>query len=303
MAVMTARERRVALLAGVLVITAALVGGAIAYRNTDRLLRPPHQLSLAAARDNPARTLGISFKNVRIADPLGPMPAWLVPGHRRTWVIAVHGMWAPRAEALPVMKDVQRMGFPMLVISYRNDPGAPASPDGLSHLGASEWHDLDAAAAYALAHGAHRFVLVGYSLGGTIVCNFLHFSRRARDAAGVILDSPVLDWRDTLGRLAASAGTPGVLTGLTTRIVSWRIGASPSSLDELPRAGDLRVPTLVIEGERDRIAPPEQGEALAAARPDVVRLVEIPAAGHANAWRVAPGPYHQAVDRLLMSVT
>jgi hypothetical protein len=201
---------------------------------------------------------------------------------------------------LPVLEDAHRLGFPVLVISYRNDPGAPASPDGLSHLGASEWHDLDAATTYALSHGARRFVLVGYSLGGAIVCNFLNSSPRARAAAGAILDSPVLDWESTIDRLAATTGTPAALTGLTMRIISWQIGASLSSLDELSRARDLRVPTLVIEGARDRITPPEQGEALAAARPDLVRLVESPAAGHADAWRVAPRLYGLAVDGLLM---
>lgn len=294
--------RPVALVAVLLAIVAALASGAIAYRNADRLLSPPDRAAVAGTQDNPLRTLGIGFRNVRVADPLGDMPAWVVPGRGRTWVIAVHGMWAPRAEALPVVKDAHRLGLPTLVISYRNDPGAPASSDGLSHLGASEWRDLDAATEYALAHGARRFVLVGYSLGGTIVCNFLHSSPRARDAAGVILDSPVLDWRATLDRLAAAAGTPAALTGLTSRIISWRIGAPLSSLDELSRAGDLRVPTLIIEGAKDQIVPPDQARALAAARPGLVRLVEFPAARHANAWRADPGRYHQAVERLLTSV-
>jgi uncharacterized protein len=200
-----------------------------------------------------------------------------------------------------VVKEAHRLGFPALVISYRNDPGAPASPDGLSHLGASEWRDLDAAAGYALAHGAQRFVLVGYSLGGAIVLNFLYSSPRARYAAGAILDSPVLDWSATLDRLAETAGTPSALTGLTERVIAWRIGVPLSSLDELSRADALRVPTLVIEGAQDRITPPQQGEALAAARPDIVRLITFEAAGHADAWRVAPGRYGRAVDGLLAS--
>jgi pimeloyl-ACP methyl ester carboxylesterase len=291
--------RRAMIVAGLLVAAVGAASSAIAYRDSDRLLRPPSQLALAAGHDDPARTLGIVFRNVRVADPLGPMPAWLVPGRSRTWVIAVHGMWAPRAEALPVVEDAHRLGFPVLVISYRNDLGAPSSPDGLSHLGASEWHDLDAATAFALTHGARRFVLVGYSLGGMIVCDFLHSSPRARDAAGAILDSPVLDWRPTISHLAATAGTPSALTGLTARVISWRIGTPLSSLDELSWAGELRVPTLVIEGDRDRITPPAQGLELAAARPDLVRLVRFPAAGHADAWRVSPRRYRAAVDGLL----
>jgi uncharacterized protein len=84
-------------------MVAALVSGAVAYRNADRLLRPPDRLTPGPEQDNPMRTLGIGFRNVRVAGPLGPLPAWLIPGRRRTWVIAVHGMWAPRAEALPAV--------------------------------------------------------------------------------------------------------------------------------------------------------------------------------------------------------
>jgi hypothetical protein len=88
---------RVALLGCLIVAGAALAAGAIAYRESDRLLRPPDQPVFAAERADPMRTLGIGYRNVRVADPLGDMPAWLVPGRRRTWVITVHGMWAPRA--------------------------------------------------------------------------------------------------------------------------------------------------------------------------------------------------------------
>jgi uncharacterized protein len=88
-----------------------------------------------------------------------------------------------------VVKD----GFPALVLSYRDDPGAPACSDRLRHWGASEWRDVEAATAYALDHGAADVVLVGYSMGGALVASFLYQSPLAAKVRGVILDAPGLD--------------------------------------------------------------------------------------------------------------
>jgi uncharacterized protein len=50
--------------------------------------------------------------------------------------------------------------------------------------GLTEWRDLAAAAQYALARGARRLLLVGYSMGGAIVVSFLEHSPLAARVAG-----------------------------------------------------------------------------------------------------------------------
>ncbi len=64
-------------------------------------------------------------------------------------VILIHGLGGNRADTLAVIPARHDLGFPVLAIAYRNDVGAPASPDHQNHLGASEWHDVDAAVRYA----------------------------------------------------------------------------------------------------------------------------------------------------------
>lgn len=49
---------------------------------------------------DPQSALHIPFRSVTFADPLGPMPAWLVPGRGTTWVIFVHGIDGTRAGGL-----------------------------------------------------------------------------------------------------------------------------------------------------------------------------------------------------------
>jgi hypothetical protein len=66
----------------------------------------------------------------------------------------------PRLGRKPGRAALRSWAFPALIPSYRNDPGAPGSPDGLYHLGDTEWADLEAAVDHALAAGATDVVEV-----------------------------------------------------------------------------------------------------------------------------------------------
>ena len=96
------------------------------------------------------------------------MAAPATPSSGDSWAIVVYGINADREKGLRIAPTLQHAGVTPLLISYRNDLGAPDSPDGLYHLGETEWQDLDAAARYALRHGAQRLVLIGYSMGGAL---------------------------------------------------------------------------------------------------------------------------------------
>ena len=183
-------------------------------------------------------------------------------------------------------------------MSYRNDPGAPPSPDGLTHLGADEWHDLDAAAGYAVQHGARRLTLVGYSMGGAMVCDFLRRSQRAGLVADVVLDSPVLEWRRLLSQ-AADRGLPHELLRPAERMVEWAAGVDLSEEDQLAHAARFRRPVLVLHGTADAVVPIADSRELARRLPARVRLVEFPGAGHAGSWRSDPGRYEAVVRAFL----
>src|ERR1044072_1784283 len=97
------------------------------------------------------------------------MPAWSVPGKSSTWAIVVHGINGTPGVGLRMLPTLHRAALPTLVITYREDQGAPASPDGFHHMGLTEWRDLAAAARFASARGARRLVLVGAPTGGALV--------------------------------------------------------------------------------------------------------------------------------------
>ncbi len=256
-------------------------------------------MNRAVWNSDPARDLGLAFRSVAVPTPLGDMPAWHVPARGKTWAVLVHGRGGSRAEGLRVMPALHRAGLPVLAISYRNDEGAPTGPDGLYHLGHSEWRDLEAAVRYARAEGAQRVVLYGYSMGGAIVGAFLDRSAQAEHVAAVVLDAPVADWRATLDLQAAARDLPSPLTTVAEFIVERRIGIDFDEFD-LPRHGEqFRRPTLVFHGTDDSTVPIGPSRAFARRHRDVVTFSEVAGAEHTGAWNVDPARYERQLTDFL----
>jgi uncharacterized protein len=236
--------------------------------------------------------LHLSYRSVKVPDPLGPMPAWFVPGHGSTWVLIVHGRGASLTEGMRPLSTLASLGFPVLDLSYRNDPGAPASPDHEYHLGASEWQDVQAAVRYAQAHAARDFVLYGFSMGGSLVESFLHHSQLAGHVRAVVLDAPALNWSAVFDFRANQLSVPGPITDLAEQIAAWRLGlANLDQVNQVNPGADFKVRTLLFQGTADTSVPPSANTALARARPDLVTYVQVPGAEHTQSWNSNPSAY------------
>ncbi len=249
---------------------------------------------------DPMQAHGIPFEEVTFRSQLGDFPAWFVDGDRDTWVIFVHGKGASRREVLRMLPSVAEMDFPSLVITYRNDP--EAMPDGFYGYGQTEWKDLEAAADYAVRHGANELILVGYSMGGSIVTNFLYESPLADRVAGAVLDSPMLDFGATIDLGARQQGAPGFLTAIGKHVASFRFDIDWGDLNYMSRADELDVPLLLFHGDEDDRVPVETSDALAEARPDIVTYERLQGAGHVRSWNVDQGGYEAAVGGFLTRV-
>ncbi|MFJ1810752.1 MULTISPECIES: alpha/beta hydrolase [unclassified Streptomyces] len=256
---------------------------------------------------NPGSALGLDHADVDVPGELGNLPAWFVPGARRTWVIAVHGLGTTREQALNLMGFLHRRHFPVLALAHRGDLGAPRSPDGLNHLGETEWRDLDAAMRYAVRYGAQRVVLLGWSTGATMALRAAADSGLRDLVSGLVLDSPVLDWRTTLRALAAARRTPRPLLPLAVRAAEGRTGlhAGPGGHgpgghgDAAADPDRLKVPTLILHGPDDTVAPWSVSRRLADRRPELVSLHTVPHASHGAMWNPDPAAYEEALRRFL----
>jgi hypothetical protein len=248
---------------------------------------------------DPQSMLGLSYRTVVIDGPLGSYPAWWVPGRDSTWVLYVHGRGANRAEGLRTLGVLAARGLPGLLVSYRNDVEAPPSGDGFSHLGLTEWEDLEAAVRWALAHGARDVVLSGYSMGGQIVMQFMARSSLARHAIAIVLESPLLDWDATLACRARVLGVPPFATALGKRTAAARARLDWPQLDRVSHLEAVAVPTLIFHGLHDTFVPESVSESFRRARPGRTTLIRIPRGDHVEAWNTDPAYYAATLNRWL----
>ncbi|MEW9533349.1 alpha/beta hydrolase [Microbispora sp. NPDC049125] len=244
---------------------------------------------------------GVPYTDVKIPSSLGDLPAWRTEGTSPTWVIAVHGRNANPAEALRVLPVFHKLGMPVLGITYRNDEGAPASPDGKFHLGATEWEDVAAAITYAKANGATGVVLYGWSMGGGIVPMTV---RKVPDAPvkGMILDSPVMDWRAPIALGAEQMGVPHFLVTVGEWVIERRTGLSFDDLDQVRHARDFKTPALIFVDSSDATVPVGPALEFAKARPDLVTLVRTDGGGHTGSWNVDQARYESALKTFVSSL-
>jgi len=124
---------------------------------------------------DPRMAFGYAFEEVQVNSELGRNPAWLVaaatPSGRHA--IFVHGIGGRRENGYRFLPVLREAGFDTLMIAYRNDEGAPPSPDRKYSLGLNEWRDLKAAVETLQARGANTIVIVAESMGGAITGQYL----------------------------------------------------------------------------------------------------------------------------------
>jgi pimeloyl-ACP methyl ester carboxylesterase len=260
---------------------------------------------------DPHDTLGLPSRDVQIDAELGMLAAWEVPGTSGAvsrWAILVHGRGAERGECLRAVPVLHDLGFTALIPTYRNDVGAPPSPDGRYSLGLSEWRDCEAAVQYALDAGAGEIVLFGWSMGAAIVLQMLDRSWLSDRVKAVVLDAPVIDWADVLRHHGALNKIPDPIGSLSRALIGHRWARRLVGVHEPidvaltnweNRAGELKHPTLLIHSLDDEFVPAGPSIALAAKRPDLVRFEPWQLARHTKEWNVDPQRWDAVVRAFL----
>ncbi|SDK98854.1 Serine aminopeptidase, S33 [Cryobacterium psychrotolerans] len=254
--------------------------------------------------------LGFPFEDVVIQTGLGDAPAWLIPAAEPDgrWAIQVHGRGVQRPETLRAVPAFREAGYTSLLVSYRNDREAPASLDGRYGLGDTEWLDVEEAIGFARSHGATSVVLMGWSMGGAIALHAASRTEHKDILAGIVLDSPVVDWADVVSFHGEALGFPSPIMAGAMRVMGQRWGglltgqATPIDfrrLDVVARADDLSLPILLMHSDDDGYVPSTGSRALALRRPDLVTFVPFTIARHTKLCNYDPVGWNRAITRWL----
>ncbi len=258
--------------------------------------------------------LNLAWESLDISTENGPAPAWLFPatGHTSNWVIHVHGRGSNRREALRAVPVLHEAGQNSLLISYRNDGEAPESPDRRYGLGDTEWRDVESAIEFAAFHGAERIVLMGWSMGGAVALQSAHRTSHPDLLAGLILESPVIDWASVLDFLGTTLRLPRVVAQTARFLLgqSWagRLTGLKEPIDFgrlnfVARAADLALPTLVLHSDDDGYVPATGSHKLFGLRPDLVTLHRFTVARHAKLWNYDPERWNEAITTWMGSLS
>lgn len=253
---------------------------------------------------------GLSAVDVDIPTGAGPSPAWLIEptdAASSTWAIHIHGLGSPRAGTLRGVQVASELGLTSLVVTYRNDREGPWVGTRRSTLGATEVDDVRSALDLARTKGARRFIIFGWSMGGAIALQLAANPALQPELAGLVLESPVLDWVSTIKANCVRAGLPAS-SGLLA--IPWldlpplgRLAGLPSAVgvyrfDWIGRAEELSSPTLLLHGTGDTSSPFETAARLARLHRELVTL-ETFESDHTMTWNADPERWRQTVRNWL----
>lgn len=241
---------------------------------------------------------GPTLEEVSYQSDIGGFDAWYMPANGTTWVVHVHGKGGTPGAAEFLLAPLNDAGYPQLAITYRNDENQPEDPSGYYQYGATEWADIKGAMEFAQGNGAENIVFSGLETGSSHILSFLYL-HAFDDVKGIIMDSPNIDFGDTVD-FQASQRDMALIPTKTWPTITWaakfttslRIGVNWKSIDYVDDAGStLRIPVLIHHGTDDERVPVSQSIDFAEAAPDRVHLVQVPGAGHGESFEANPEEY------------
>jgi len=226
------------------------------------------------AFDFEPESFGLAYRDAAFTTEDGKtLHGWFFPGEREDPVILhFHGNAGNISHRLDLIKNFRQKRLQVFIFDYRGfgkSQGRP-SEKGLY---------LDAMAAYdylvqkeGILPG--KIVLHGHSIGAAVAVE----AALNRSARSVILESAFTSTKDMAKTMPLFF------------LLSPFLPANYNNLEKVPR---LRIPKLIIHGDRDEIVPFSMGERLFAAAAEPKRFLRLEGAGHNDTYVVSERVYFE----------
>ncbi len=225
--------------------------------------------------------LGMAYEELELRAEDGVrLHGWFLPvkGSRLTLLVC-HGNGGNISHRLDRALLAQaHLGTDVLLFDYRGYGRSDGRPDE-----EGTYRDARAAWRWLLTKGVApgRIVIFGESLGSAVA---LQLALENGGARALVLESPF-------------ASIPAMARAVYPFLPVWPLVRT--RYDNLSKIGRLRLPLLVLHGERDDIVPFAQGRRVFEAAPEPKRFWAIPGAHHNDTYVVGGEPYWRALRQFL----
>jgi dienelactone hydrolase len=267
---------------------------------------PPTDPFELGYRGDPQTALGLDYEPVSYQTDLGAAEAWFVPAAAVAgpWAIYVHGVGGIRENGYRQLSILHEAGIPTLMITYRNDRGAPSEGDrALYSFGMNEWRDLDAAVTWMLERGAPSLIIAAESMGGGIAGQFLMQSEQVDRVVALALDAPALDLREVVADKLGARALPFATTLATAGIAVFDLyrGSRLSDAISLDAVAKFPGPVFLAHGTADVLVPVSIGDRLVAERAGPISYLRTNA-NHLLSYKENPARYRDEMLAWLRSL-
>jgi fermentation-respiration switch protein FrsA (DUF1100 family) len=237
-----------------------------------------------SAHDVTPAAMGLAHQELSLRAEDGVrLHGWFLPvKDSRGSVLVSHGNAGNISHRLDRALLIQsRLRRDVLLFDYRGYGRSEGSPDE-----PGTYRDARAAYAWLREHGqaAERIVIFGESLGSAVALE-LALSNPAR---ALVLESPF-------------TSIPDMARAVYPFLPVWPLVRT--RYDNLAKVPRLRMPLLVLHGDRDDVVPFAQGRRVFEAAPEPKRFFAIPGAHHNDTYLVGGEAYWRAVANFLEGST
>ncbi len=224
--------------------------------------------------------LGLKFEDVDLhAEDGVALHAWYLPLPDAAYSFLVcHGNGGNIAHRLDRALMLQsRLRAASLLFDYRGYGRSQGSPDE-----EGTYRDARAAYRWLRSRGVEpgRIVIFGESLGSAVA---LQLALEA-EARALVLEAPF-------------ASIPAMARAVYPFLPLWPFVRT--RYDNLGKVSGLRMPLLVLHGDRDQVVPFAQGRRVFDAAPEPKRFFAIPGASHNDAYLAGGDAYWRAIGGFL----
>jgi fermentation-respiration switch protein FrsA (DUF1100 family) len=228
------------------------------------------------------RGLGLAYEDLALVAEDGVrLHGWYLPvADSRLTLLFCHGNGGNVSHRLDRALLAQaHLRADMLLFDYRGYGRSEGTPDE-----EGTYRDARAAWRWLLGRGQRpdRIVIFGESLGSAVALQLALDTNGAAHA--LVLESPF-------------ASIPEMARSVYPFLPLWPLVRT--RYDNLGKVGRLRVPLLVLHGDRDDVVPFAQGRRVFDAAPEPKRFYAIPGASHNDTYVVGGDRYWRVVAEFL----